>query len=707
MLKLKKYLTLKQIQESDNIANLLDPSDLDQIGQQIIKGYEIDEESRSEWREIVMKAMDITKQKNEPKNHPWPNSSNIKLPIITKAAINYSARTMPAIIQNNKVVKCSIEGKDLKGEKLKRANRVSDYMSYQLCEKMKGWKRGTDKLLQTLAVTGMAFKKTYYDPIDEEVCSEFCLPERICINHNAQSLHKASRITHIIELSQNAIIERQLAGIYCEDVSLDSLRSTDIDLPQYEEDTYNPNVQDDDYPVFLLEQHCFLDLDGDNYREPYIVTVHKSTGKVLRIYNRIKEIEKNDNDEVKRIIAEHYFTDYHFLNNPDGGFYSIGFGTLLLHLNTISNTLANQLIDSGTLSNMSTGLISRGVRLKNGEFKIKMGEYIPVDAASTLDLSKAIYTLPFKEPSDVLFKMLEMILKMCDDLTSVNDMAQGSQNATNVASSTVNQLVEQSTKVFAAINERVYESLKSEYEKIYSLNYKYLDNKFYKSILDDNEASVKKDFSENDLHIYPIADPAMSTISQRLTKASAIMSLRTVNPRAADLYVANSLQLDDSQINQLLPPPDPNAKPSLEDQKTMSEISLNQANAAKLAGDSQIDQQRLQLDSLKEQREQTWSNAQIQESATRNWKMQKDAVNNDIKAAIVQKKMETEQLIKAAHINLEAQKNKNDAILKAASTNNGALKDMADTHVDLAKIFNDNQKNVNPEDQENTNEEEV
>lgn len=681
-------LDIRKLENSDNIAELLDNKKLMEIGNQVVEGYEIDETSRVEWKDLVNHVMKIMNQKLEHKNTPWPGASNLKFPIITKAVLNYVARTIPEYIQGDKVVQCTTIGADPNQEKFRRANNVSLFMSWQLLNDMKGWSVGLDKLFTVVATRGVAFKKTYYDPLRDKPVSELCLPDKICVNHDIKHLHEAQRITHIIEMSQNDVVERQRAGLYIEDIELEDLRDFDaMDISG--EKVEAPNPQDKDFPIYLLEQHCFLDLDEDGYKEPYIVTVHKNSRQVLRIYNRFGEVKYNKKGKVQYIEPEQYFTDFHFIYNADGGFYSHGLGTLLLPFNHAANTLWNQLVNAGTLSTTSTGFINNGFRIKNGEFKIKMGEYIPVGASSTTDITKALYTIPFKEPSEVLVKLLEMLLKTCDELTGSTDASQGTEHAQNTASSTVGQLIEQSAKVFAAINKRIYDSQAKEYYKIYKINNKTLDNKLYRDILNDPTADVKKDFEIDRMNVVPVADPDTSSIHQRITKAMIVNSMKTVDPRAADQYLLDAMQIEKSQAELLLPKPNPNAKPSLEDQKTMSEIALNQANAAKLSGDSQLAQRQQQIEELKVQQEMPIKAAQVQESNVRSWKMQKDAAHNDIKAAITQAKMQSEQTIKAAHFKLEADRNNKDFAIGAQTVKNQAEKISADAGMKAAKIVTD------------------
>lgn len=675
-------ITIQELQKSDNIVNLLDENVLYEVGAQVIRGFELDEDSRLEWKATVDKAMAIARQVIEPKSFPWPGASNIKFPLITQASIDYASRTMPEIIQSDKVVKATVSGMDKDSLKYARASRVSQYMSYQLVTESPDWEDGTDKLLQILPVLGTVFKKTYYNSIENRCMSELCVPDKIVVNYACQSLETARRITHILTMYVNDVVERQRRGIFNAEVDPATLRSSDC------------STEDTDYPITLLEQHCYLDLDEDGYKEPYVVTVHKETGTVLRIVSRFNTIEKNKDNKIQRITPVQYFTDFHFIRSPDGGFYSMGFGSLLLPINNAINTLINQLIDAGTLSNTQGGFLGRGLRIKNGEFKVRMGEWKVLDTASGTDIGQNVFPLPVREPSQTLFSLLGLLMQVGKDLSSTTDVLSGKQSAQNVSSNTISQLVEQGTKVFTAINKRVYRSLKKEYQKIYELNSEYLTQKKYMTVLDDPEANVRADFELNTLDIHPVADPSVSSESQRVMRAGAVQSLRTADPRQADMLLLESMQFDKSVIDKLLPPADPNAPPPPEQQKIMAETQKLQAEVALMSANATLEAERNRMDMEKIMSAGKMTEAQVQESIARVWKMQQDATATQQKLMIAAAKMKQQEGLKEkttdhkiimdhATLAAKASTDQADLIIKAKETAIKADK----VKVDAAKVM--------------------
>ena len=625
-----ELLSIEKLKSSKNVAELLSEEELGKISIQVLDGYEIDENSRAEWKDLVANAMEIAKQTTETKNHPFTNSSNVKYPLITKAAIDYAARTYPELIQNDRVVKPAVVGNDPDGQKLQKAIRVSKCMSYQLLYDMESWEEGVDKLLHILPIVGTVFKKTYFNPLIQKPVSELCSPDKIVVNYNSQSLEEARRITHIVNFHTNDVIERIRAGLYL-DVDISKLCSAD----GYEDDQYDPTLE-------LLEQHCYLDLDDDGYKEPYIVILHKASGQVLRIVNRFKSVKKNDEGEVSKIEPEHYFTDFHFIRSPDGGFYSMGLGTLLYPFNAALNTLINQLIDSGTLNNNQSGFIGRGLRLKNGEIKLGLGEWKVVDAATGINLQQNIVPLPTKEPSTTLLQLLQMLVETGKDLISNTDAMQGKGQTQNVAATTVLAMVEQGMKVYNAISKRLYKALQKEIIKVFNINKQYLTNKKYQAILDDELADVKTDFDLSTYDIVPVANPAMASDAQRLARAQAIMALPTLDPQAASQYYLESLQLEESVIQKLLPPKDPNAPPPPEVQKLMAEVERTSAEAKAKIVEAQVLSESHLLETAKLNIQRDEALVRADESAARVFKMKQDALHNAAKIELAGAKAEDE-----------------------------------------------------------------
>jgi chaperonin GroES len=491
-----------------------------EIASECVRGYEADEESRSAWLEETQRWMDLAKQVREEKTWPWPGASNIKYPLISTAALQFSARAYPTLVPSDgKIVKTQIIGPDPSGEKAKQGERVSTYMSWQLTNQMDYWEEDMDRLLIMLAVTGVVFKKTYYDPITDKVESRTVYPENFCVNYWSTSLEEAPRYSEILYLYEQEVKARQLAKVFLD---------VDLGTPPIESDQNKPGKQNDlswTTPFKVIQQYTWLDLDDDGLREPYIVTFHYNSRKILRIEARFGPDEvlyDNENDTVVGYKPYCYFTKYSFIPNPDGSFYDLGFGHLLGPINESSNTIVNQLTDAGTLSNLQAGFIAKGLRLKMGSSSFQPGEWKAVNATGD-DLRKQIVPLPTQQPSDVLFKLLELMITSGKELASVAEIFVGKMPGQNTPATTTMASIEQGMKVFTAIYKRVYRSLAKEFNKIFILNGHYLDKNTYINVMD--EAVNPDDFNNSLINIQPTADPNATSQQEKLMKAQALLEL--------------------------------------------------------------------------------------------------------------------------------------------------------------------------------------
>lgn len=561
--------------QMDNIAEDLDDDLLMEIGKEVVRGYDIDEKSRSEWLDRYESWINLAMQAIEKKNFPWPNASNVKYPLLTQAAISFQARIYPALLSGPKIVKGRVIGKDPSGDKLRSAIRIETHMSYQVLEQMEEWEEEMDRLTLILPIVGCVFKKSYYSEMLRRNVSEVVLPHDLCVDYYAKNLDTARRVTHVLELSRNDLYERMKGGVYL-DVELGTTEQYSESRArrrrvQESQSKKSPPAGEDqkNIPREILEQHTFYDLDGDGYEEPYIITVDLQSKKVLRIVARYEagDIERTADGDVLRITPAQYFTKYSFVPSPDGSFYDVGFGLLLGSLNESINTAINQLFDAGTLSNMQSGFIGRGLRIRGGKRRFHPGEW-KVANASGQKLKENIVPLPVREPSTVLFSLLGMLVESGERLASIVDSLTGENPGQNQKATTTLAVIEQGLKVFSSIQKRCYRSLKSEFKKLHNLNSIYLEPREYYDVLDDPEAEQQEvyrtDYQNDRTDVIPFADPNVSSESQRLIKAQALLELQqmgfNLNPEIVKRRVLEAQNQQD--IEELMDVPEP--PPSLE-----------------------------------------------------------------------------------------------------------------------------------------------
>ena len=476
-------------------------------------------------------------------------------------------------------------------------------------------------------------------------------------------------------MTKNEIYERTARGLWLEGVSegrQQQQSSIAMGNPlQNAQDKAQgmspPEPNDSSTPIEILEQHRYIDLDGDGYEEPYIVYVRRDNKKVARIVARYtqKDIERNKDDVILSIKAEQYFTKYPFIPSPDGGFYDLGFGVLLGPLNESINTIINQLVDAGTMANTAGGFLSRGIKLRGGNYTFNPMEWKHVDTTGD-DLRKGIVPLPVREPSQVLFTLLNLLINYGERIGGSVDILTGQNPGQNTPAETTRTMAEQGMKIFNGIFKRTHRSLKQEFRKLYRLNQIFVtENTPYVSNAKGTGIVLASDYEGPVTDVMPTADPSITSDAQRLNQAAAIAARVAATPGLYNRYEAEYTFLKAikvTNIDRILPDPKgPNAVPPPVNPKVQIEQLRQQAKQAS-------DQLNMKMALLKLMGEAELNQAQIQKL---------EAEVEQIKIGIV---TEGEKLrIQEINMQIGLERQRREGVLKAIETMNKVYERMADT----------------------------
>lgn len=546
---------LEQWAQLGNITDEIDEEKLEIIGQDAVRDYGLDDNSRSEWKADMDKAFDLALQITQDKSYPWPGASNVIYPLITTAALQFNARAYPAIVDGKNIVKAKVNGEDEDNSKHERARRVSRHMSWQLSEQMEEWEEETDRELMQVPIVGCAFRKTYWDEALGRNCSKLIPAMDLVVNdETTKTMENAPRITELCKYFRHEIETNFRKDVWRE-----------IEIEYDSEDTQAPEL--------FLEQVTLLDLDEDGLEEPYIVTVHHETQKVVRIAACFEpeDIEADEAGKVLRIERVQYYTKIPFLPHPKGRFYDLGFGFLLKYLNKTINTTLNQLLDAGHLANVPSGWIGRGPEMRAGSMKFRPGQFNFVDSPGST-IREAIVMNDFKGPNVVLFNLLEYLVDSARQITSVQDVLTGDSNAMEQPT-TLLARIQQAEKQMATIFKRIHRARKKEFQKLYRLNRLYMDEREYFTLQDEQEAIARLDYEDESLDIAPASDPNMISDMQKMAKAQAIYEIAQANPHVDSIEATarflQALGVDDPE-NLIKPQegPDPSLMLEVEKLKT-------------------------------------------------------------------------------------------------------------------------------------------
>lgn len=512
--------------ESSNLCHLFSHDDLGTIGNTVWDGYTRDKASRSKWEKRMEAAMDFAMQVQKGKNFPWPGSANVIFPLITVAALQFSARAYPSIIKGTEVVRYRIASPEPTELQLQRARRIGRHMSWQILEEDLFWEEQHDRLLINLAIIGCNFVKTYFCSVRGHNVSELVMARDLVLDYFATSVEGAARKTHTLPMYRNDIFERVMSGTF-RDVRDEAWFNTPPAVsPQIPTSDQRKGVmesQPDETSAYrILEQHRNFDLDGDGYEEPYIVTIEETSRAVLRLVLRVDEesqVTYNSRKEIVSIKPTEYFTKYSFIPSPDGGIYDLGFGTFLGPINEAVSSAINQLLDAGTLQNSLGGFLGRGVKIRGGVYTMAPWEWKRVDSTGD-DLRKNIFPFPERQPMAATFQLIGLLIDYANRIAGTTDPVVGVNPGQNTPAETSRTMTEMGMQVYSAIFKRVWRSFREEFRKLFVLNGRFLPQEL--PFGSGPDSIRQEDYKDSSDQIAPVADPRISSASMQIAQATLV-----------------------------------------------------------------------------------------------------------------------------------------------------------------------------------------
>ena len=551
----------------DNLADLLPDDVLGPLGSELKADYMDYKMSRKDWEKSYTDGLDLLGFKYENRTEPFQGASGATHPVLAEAVTQFQATAYKELLPSDGPVRTQVLG-DATPPKQQQAQRVKDFMNYQIMDQMKEYEPEFDSMLFHLPLAGSTFKKVYYDDLLGRAVSKFIPADDLIVPYTANSLEEAESIIHVIKISENDLRKQQVGGFY-----------SDIDLPKPAitvndevskkekelEGTKKSGKQQTMYT--LLECHVDLDLEGfedigadgepTGIKLPYIVTVEEGSQTVLSIRRNYAP-----NDPRKQRVQ--YFVHFKFL--PGLGFYGFGLIHMIGGLSRTATVALRQLLDAGTLSNLPAGFKQRGVRVRDEASPIQPGEFKDVDAPGG-SLRDAFFPLPYKEPSQTLLNLLGIVVQAGQRFAAIADMQVGDSNQAAAVGTTI-ALLERGSRVMSAIHKRCYAAMKDEFKLLAKIVSQYLPPEYPYDVVGGARNIKQTDF-DNRIDVVPVADPNIFSMSQRITLAQTQLQIATSNPALHNMYqiYRNMYEaIGVKNVDAVLPAPAPNAPmdPSME-----------------------------------------------------------------------------------------------------------------------------------------------
>lgn len=512
-----------------NLAEEMDESSLDSLGNELVEDFNKDIMDRKEWMSTYVEGLKLLGLRYEERTEPWNGACGVFHPMLTESVVRFQSEGITETFPAAGPVKTQIIGKDTP-EKEEAATRVKEDMNYQLTDIMVEYRPEHEKLLWNLPIAGSAFKKVYYDPSLGRQAAVFIPAEDIVVPYGASSIERAERVTHVMRKTENEVTKLIEAGFY---------RDVDLGEPTHDLDDIEKQkanemglsaISDDRYRI--LEMHVNLDLPGYEHKNkkgeptgialPYVVTVEKGTTKVLAI-------RRNWYEGDKLHLKRQHFVHYQYI--PGFGFYGYGLIHLIGGYAKSATMLIRQLVDAGTLSNLPGGLKSRGLRIKGDDTPIQPGEFRDVDVPSG-SIRDNILPLPYKEPSQTLYSLFNQIVQEGRAFASAGDMKVSDMSAQAPVGTTL-AILERTLKVMGAVQARMHFSMKQEFKLLKAIIADYTPEEYDYEPVDGSRKAKKADYDSVD--VIPVSDPNASTMAQKIVTYQAALQLAQTAPQLYDL----------------------------------------------------------------------------------------------------------------------------------------------------------------------------
>jgi hypothetical protein len=519
-----------------NLAEVIDEQDLGRLGSELYQDTQSYKDSRADWEKAYTQGLDLLGFKYESRTEPFQGASSATHPVLAEAVTQFQALAYKELLPAEGPVRTQVIGLDTP-EIQDQADRVSEFMNYQIMDIMKEYEPEFDQMLFYLPLSGSTFKKVYYDDTLGRAVSKFIQAQDIIVPYTANSIDDAESVVHVIKISENELRKQQVSGFY-RDIELEASDelTQDNDVKSKERQLEGVTMSGQTEDVFTLyECHVNLDLEGfedmnpqtgepTGIKLPYIVTIEEGSREVLSIRRNYLQ-----NDPLKKKI--NYFVHFKFL--PGFGFYGNGLIQMIGGLSRTATQALRQLLDAGTLSNLPAGFKQRGIRIRDDAQSIQPGEWRDVDAPGG-NLRDAFMTLPYKEPSQTLLQLMGVVVQAGQRFASIADMQVGDGNQQAAVGTTV-ALLERGSRTMSAIHKRIYASMKEEFKLLANVFKLYLPPEYPYDVVGGQRTIKQADFDDK-VDIIPVADPNIFSQTQRISIAQTELQLAMANPGIHNMY---------------------------------------------------------------------------------------------------------------------------------------------------------------------------
>lgn len=550
-----------------NLAETMSEVEMDALASRLLDMVSKDKEARKKRDDQYEEGIRRTGLGDDaPGGADFQGASKVVHPLLTEACVDFAARAMKEIFPTGGPAKDNITGEHTP-EKVEKAERKTKLLNWQMTVQCPEVRAELEQLMTQVPLGGAQYMKVGWDERRNRPSFLFVPIDDMYLPYAATNFYTAQRKTHVQYLTQLDYEERVKSGMY-RDVDLvvsgmepeqSAAGKANDRIEGREANSYN-----EDGLRTVFEIYVIADIEEEG-SAPYIVSLDKSSGKILSIYRNWEE----DDDSKEELL---WFVEWPFI--PWRGAYPIGLPHMIGGLSGAATGALRALLDAAHISNSQTMLKLKGGTAGGQSLNIQPGQVEEVEGSLNVDdVRKMAMPLPYNPPSPVLFQLLGFLVDAGKGVvrTSMEDIADDNPNA---PVGTTLAKIEQGAVVYSAIHARMHDALARMLRVLDRLNGMYLDNEMLTE--EAGEAIATREDFDGVLDVVPVSDPNIFSEAQRYAQVQAVAQRAAALPQLYNARKVEERLLDTLKV--------PNAKDLLNPPVEPREQNAVNENAAASLG---------------------------------------------------------------------------------------------------------------------------
>lgn len=522
-----------------NLAEVIPSWELANLGSTISDLIEKDKEARKRRDEQYEEGLRRTGLGDDaPGGASFQGASKVVHPMLTQACVDFSARVMKELFPPEGPAKDKVVGK-LTTDKVEKAQRITKYLNWQMTRQMPEFRAELEQLATQLPLGGGQYLKITWDHNKKRPVPMFVPIDDVYLPFAATNFYTAERKTHVQYVTRIEYQKRVESGMYLDVDFVADATPPDESKAAVANDKIEGRAADTyniDGLRTIFECYITTDIGNGDGLAPYIISIDKSTQKILAIYRNWEQ-----DDDTKQEM--YWMIEFPFV--PWRGAYPIGMIHMIGGLSAAATGALRALLDSAHINNfpgllkLKSGAGGQTDRVDPTEVKEIEGSF------GQDDIRKVLMAMPYNPPSTVLMQLLGFLVDSSQQVvrTTFEDLADSN---TNAPVGTTLARIEQGMVVFSAIHARMHDAMGRVLTLLFRLNKTYLEED---AVVDETgELMVKRSDFEGPMDVVPVSDPNIFSEAQRFAQVQAVMQRAKEAPQLYDLRKVEEMFLERLKI---------------------------------------------------------------------------------------------------------------------------------------------------------------